>query len=516
MNAKVWNLYKGNDNYKRMMEVFNTSLEDPISGFEAQSQLETELPGSQESIDEIYSEILTLETNYLYQGFMVPEEMTREWYEDLIDKLEIRNVFINEEKQLQIDESDKGLIVPADRFREKNSWMTGLSVLLYYVHKFFKPMLCPSNFSLLIRNCETLGIELPELPRTRDYRGAMLWYYDFCEAVNKFQEQNGLTDEEACACLYDFASMLQEDTQKTELPKPINVWITGASKEDYKELEADMYSDSLWQCNENTRRGDIVVVYAVSPHSHIHSIWRADSEGAYNPFNYRQARTHLTAGVKVPPISLAEMKENEVFGKLPMLNNNLQGLNGKRLPTWAYQALLRMIEAKGCDMSKIPVLFEATDWNPGELPLEKDVEEKCLIPCLESLGYKKEDWTRQLSLKAGREEKAIPDFVFFPYGEEHAENAPLIIEAKLDMGSERERDKAYRQGRSYAKMLDAPIMGICDRERLVLYVRNKNKLFDYTKPAFEAHWAAIAGDIEVHTQLMQLIGADVIRNLIKK
>ena len=54
-------------------------------------------------------------------------------------------------------------------------------------------------------------------------------------------------------------------------------------------------------------------------------------------------------------------------------------------------------------------------------------------------------------------------------------------------------------------------MGICDEERLVVYVRNASKAFDYTRPAFEAHWAAIAGDVEIHAQLMQLIGAEVIK-----
>ena len=37
------------------------------------------------------------------------------------------------------------------------------------------------------------------------------------------------------------------------------------------------------------------------------------------------------------------------------------------------------------------------------------------------LGYSEADWSRQLSQKAGRTEKAIPDFVFFQRGEKHFE-----------------------------------------------------------------------------------------------
>lgn len=60
-------------------------------------------------------------------------------------------------------------------------------------------------------------------------------------------------------------------------------------------------------------------------------------------------------------------------------------------------------------------------------------------------------------------------------------------------------------------MLDAEILGICEEGRLVLFERNSRKEFNYTRPCFEAHWAAITGDIEVHDRLMGLIGADVIR-----
>ena len=513
MKTKLWNQYKETREYAKLTELFSVENVDVIEKFLKVAQYMEEAGLCTEvAPEEIADNCIDVLLNFEHQGFVLPEVMTREWYEHYIDEFELRYNYDDEKTgDVVFDNSPEGVMVPKERFREKNACILFISIFLYYGHEFFKPMLCRSSFHIIVRNCERLEIDLPEYPKAKDYKGFMMWYYDFCEVLNDFQKKYNMTDAELCACLYGFASNLEDDEEKTELPTPINVWMTGASGEDYKHLEALDNNYSLWACNENTRRGDIVVIYALSPHSHIHSIWRADSEGVFNPFDYYQARTHVTDGVKIPPISLAEMKADPVFGKLPMLNNNLQVINGKRLPTWAYQALLRMIKAKGGNMSKIPVLFEAQDWNPGEIKLEKDVEEKCLIPCLESLGYKEGDWTRQLSLKAGREEKAIPDFVFFPYGEVHAENAPLIIEAKKNMSSERERDKAYRQGRSYAKMLDAPIMGICDEERLVVYVRNANKAFDYTRPAFEAHWAAIAGDVEVHAQLMQLIGAEVIK-----
>ena len=115
----------------------------------------------------------------------------------------------------------------------------------------------------------------------------------------------------------------------------------------------------------------------------------------------------------------------------------------------------------------------------GEIKLEKDVEEKILIPMLKLLGYREEDWTRQLSQKAGRGLKAIPDFVFFPKGEKHFSS----------------------------------IMGICDKERLILYQVDKNGIANRSTPLFEEHWLSIYGDAEVGAKLNKLIGREIIANI---
>ena len=516
MNKNIWNWYKNTDDYRSLVKLFDPEDGDTmtkyyeVADFMKEKGLFTEIDPSQ-----IGDNCVDFMLNFSHQGFAFPEEMTREWYEDYVNRSELRYIEYKDDGSFEFDGSPKGLLVRSGDFRDKNACVCFISICFYFTHCFFKPMLCQSTFHLIVRNCERLGIELPEYPRARDYKAFMMWYYDFCEALNAFQDGNDLSDAELCACLYGFASGMGDEEPAAGMPKPINVWMTGASGEDYDHLEKLDPGYNLWACNENTRRGDIVVIYATSPHSHIHSIWRANSEGVFNPFDYYQARTHIADGVKVPHISLKEMKDDPVFGKLPMLNNNLQGLNGKRLPAWAYQRLLEMIGERGGDLSLVPVLYETHDWNPGEIRLEKDVEEKILIPCLKDLGYTERDWTRQLSQKAGRSEKAIPDFAFFPHGEVHAENAPLVIEAKLRIGSERERMEAYKQARSYAKMLDSEMLGICDQERLVLFRRNERKEFDYTRPCFEAHWAAIVGDVDTHDELMRLAGADVVRRMVR-
>ena len=512
MNQKIWNQYKQTEDYRKMVELFNPAPTDIIEAATKILEYDKER-GSQEDVDNGVACMFNFGINFDVQGYNFDLSEDRDRYIRFIDEYQLYPYGHDDNGYYLRDDLEPFL--PKDDFRDKNSYVAVMALYFYFNDPFFKPILNVSSFYVVLRNCRLLGIELPELPKARDYRGAMIWYYDICSAFQQFQEKYGLSDAEFCACLYDLGDILHDDEESKEMPRPVNVWMTGASKDDYKSLEEDMSTGGLWQCNQSTRRGDIVVLYAVSPNSCIHSIWRADSEGSFNPFDYRQCRTELTDGVKITPIKLAELKADPVFGTLPMLNNNLQGLNGKMLPSWAYSALLKMIEAKGDDMSRIPVLYDAKDWNPGIISDEKDVEEKILIPALKDLGYAETDWTRQLRMKSGRkEEREIPDFVFFPHGERQFENAPFLIEAKYQMRSEKDHKDAYRQAQSYARMVQADIFGICDEESLIIYERLRDGSFDYGNPSFERHWAEISGDVEIHSELMKLIGSSVIKDRI--
>ena len=514
MNNKIWNFYKQSDEYRRLVSVFNPDEKDNPNAIEAIFQYAVEL-GNDKEYDYLISNYDAIEVNFFCQGYEFVDDFSREDFEEFVNTFEIRDYNIEDNGEVQLLDGDTNIIVRKQDYRLKASMVDALSTFLYLNHPYFKPILLGTRFNIIQHNCEELGIDIPPFPKAHDYKAALMWYYDLCSVFNEFQNGFGMTEPEFCVCLYGLASSLRDDVEKKDLPKPINVWLTGASKGDVNSLEKSMDNDTLWACNENTRRGDIVVLYALSPHSCIHSIWRADSEGTFNPFDYYQNRTRLTDGIKVSRVSLKELKDDSEFGKLPMLNNNLQGINGKRLPSWAYSALLRMIAAKGDDVSKIPVLYETKGWDPGKMESEHDVEERILIPFLHDLGYEDSDWSRQLRMKSGRkEEREIPDFVFFPHGERQFENAPLLIEAKWHMRSEKDRNDAYRQALSYARMLQAPIFGICDEERLIIFEQQRNGNFNYSSPSFEAHWAAIAGDADVHNDLMRLIGATVIKSKI--
>ena len=509
MNTEFWKIYKEeSERGKRTIMLFNPErgehfdIADEI--FKFQEQKESNLNA------EILSARYTfLAANMEVNNLSLVGEDNRSLYKHFIDEFEIRDYRVDENGKIVLLD----IIVQKDDYRAKLDWVATFSTYLYLAYEFYKPILFTHNFSFIQRACDVLDIVLPHIPHTNDHRQYLYYYFDLCETFNAFQKENNLTDAEFCACLYDFSSMYL-DTKKddTELTAPTNIWLTGASKADIKYIEETGINESVWACNERTRRGDIVILYALAPHSCIHSIWRANSGGQFNPFDFYHCRTTVRDGVIIPPISNKELKVHPYFSQLPIVRRNMQGVNGIELSAQDYIELLKIIESKGFDTGKLPQLYIPTDYNTPEVHVEKDVEEKILIPLLEKLGYTSEDYTRQLSQKAGRGLKAIPDFVFFPHGEKHFHTAPFVIEAKRDMRSARELDAAFEQALSYSRMLQNSIMGICDKERLILY-SVENGVADRSNPIFENHWAVIYTDVSIFQKLKKLIGRDIICKL---
>lgn len=515
MNTKVWNMYKGSDEGKKLIELFNPEPEDlaanSLSIFQYTQEINQQITEDDfyEHFDHFYFNIFFNAAN---QKHICSEDISREEFERFVTELDLKCLQFNEDKSsIELSEHQ---YIRVDDYRSKASLFYAASLAMYYFHGFFKPMLYAYRFDVFQRKCTAVGIDLPPIPRSNNYVEYLLYYYDLCVAINQFQEEQGMTDAELCACIYGCSDLFVDDDEKaSELPKPINVWFTGASKEDYEDLERMENADHIWACNERTRRGDIVVIYCKSPHSFIHSIWRASSEGIFNPFDYYHCRTLVSDGIKIPHISYNELKEHPHFSTVPIVRKNLQGLNGIELTSKDYTELLNLIESKGGDISVLPKLFEKSADLDVELKIEKDVEEKLLIPLLDKLGYKHDDWTRQASQKAGRNLKAIPDFVFFPKGEEHFQNAPFLIEAKFDMSSIRELKNAFEQAASYSRMMQCKVMGICDKERLILYKLTSSGAWDQSKPIFENHWEVINNDADVYAALRKIMAPEIIKSL---
>ncbi|MDR0872121.1 MAG: restriction endonuclease subunit R [Prevotellaceae bacterium] len=514
MNKNIWNLYKSSARGQKAISLFLfKENEDEVEKAREIFQKTCEYFGGKEIEDYFLENFCLAISNIIADKFEMKEnEDAADYFVRLIDNLEIGFTDVDKDGLL-FKIKDEIPIVKQKDYKTLCSIMSEISLALYVLFPdAFFPILFREQFDVLMKILDVLEIPLPALPAKTDKRGRLLFYNDLCNEIFKFKEENSLTTEETCACIYDFALMLVEDDKDTEnLPEPTNIWLTGGSKEDYETFlkEPVAGNKSVWTCNENTKRGDIIIMYVRTPYSCIQSIWRADIDGVFTPFGYYNSRARVTNGIVVPHITLNELKADSYFSQLPITRKNFQGVNGVQFSAKDYQELQRLLTEKGFDVSTLPQLYSPDLKQFADLKNEKDVEEKLLIPVLEKLGYTENDWTRQLSQKAGRKEKAIPDFVFFPKGEIHFQNAPMLIEAKFDMSSNIERTKAYNQALSYARMMKSAIFGICDKDRIVIY-KSKNDYFDRFKPTFEKHWQSL-NDAETFSQLKKLIGKNIIK-----
>ena len=59
-------------------------------------------------------------------------------------------------------------------------------------------------------------------------------------------------------------------------------------------------------------------------------------------------------------------------------------------------------------------------------------------------------------------------------------------------------------------MLRSSLMGICDKERIIIYRVDKDGSADRNNPLYENHWKAIYSDEIEGAKLKQLIGCEVV------
>ena len=117
----------------------------------------------------------------------------------------------------------------------------------------------------------------------------------------------------------------------------------------------------------------------------------------------------------------------------------------------------------------MPKIHSATTNVREDLKIEKDVETLLLEPLLNEMGF--HDYKRQLPVKAGRGHRIIADYVLH-YSDKHdEESARVLIEAKYHMKNPQEREAAFLQARSYARLLSSSVIVLCDKEFLYVYER---------------------------------------------
>ena len=345
MNKNLWNYYKQSEDGKKAIDIFNPETENIWDNIEKIIELLKQWDIN-ENLQNLLDRVVLYNINLIERGFVKEDDIfSREFFEHLITTYDIKYFHIDDNDSIEWRED----IISQNKFRAKASTIHALSLFLYSYDSFFTPILLSDRFDLFQKSCDALGIELPPIPHTTNYKEYLMYYYDICVVLNAFQQENELSDAELCACIYDYGMrVLQETTIETELPQPTNIWLTGggSGKNDFAFLDSLGNSpeakSSIWACNEKTRRGDIVIMYCTSPRSYIHSVWRAGSTGIFSPFDYYHCRTTIQEGIRLPEITFNDLKNDEYFSNLPIVRKNLQGINGVAFSAKDYSELLRL------------------------------------------------------------------------------------------------------------------------------------------------------------------------------
>ena len=362
----------------------------------------------------------------------------------------------------------------------------------------FVPYYFSLNFNIFEKIAQEFEIILPEIPIKKDYEGRFLYYGKICEALYDFREKHSMSAYELCAFLYDFAPKYVGGVDSyiiKDIPTPKSAYFIGGSKNDAF-LSSDDDTITPWQCNPDTMAGDAIVMYLKSPVSAVDSIWRSVSIGFNDPFFYYYRCTYIATPCKVNRISQKQLEGDSVFGKLPIVKKNMQGLNGVELYPSAYNHLLDMTE------SDLPRLEFAINNDDPVLFREKDVENQLIKPFLAELGYTEKDYKQQLYIEIGNHNHAlIPDFVINPIVTKGHQSADFLVEAKYSVSSNKLLEEAKTQARGYAKLLNAKYAVIASKEGVWI----TDVADDYTASILSFSWCDLKNEDNFH-KVFNIIG----------
>ncbi|WDF45469.1 restriction endonuclease subunit R [Chryseobacterium sp. KACC 21268] len=374
---------------------------------------------------------------------------------------------------------------------------------------YFFPYFFKLEFAKFQKICDTFNINIPKVPLKNNKKERLNYYLKLCNVFFEFRQNNDIDGFEFSSFLYDFAPKYIGFKEVENLPEPTNIWLCGGAKEDYPYLlKATSYTTYFWQGNEDTKRGDIIVMYCLSPKSNIEFVCRALNDGVRDPFFHYYGSITLGHIKKVEAIHISQIKADEHLKNLPIVKKNLQGVNGTQINNEDYKRILYLLEEKGEDISRLPK-FSIVDFKLNfDCINERDVEIKIVEPFLEQLNFSENDWLRQFSVRMGRGERNYPDYVFFADKNKGYEKAKMLLETKFIIKNNRELEDTFQQAHSYALRLEAQKIVICDKDFVWIYSR-KNDSFDRTK-YFKFNWQEI-NNPDIYNQIKKLIGKDFIK-----
>lgn len=482
-NEYVWKLYleaKGKETVELFEQNFQKSLTEDYA-------IRIEELYNIYSPPEEHPSYLFTQLNVLKKGFHSENAILAAACNRVLDSRES----VHTRKQV-FDVFYKGLKNKAYGIITENQMLSEFCSGMYYYTTFlavkypdfFVPYYFVCNYNVLEKIAQEFDIALPEIPAKKNYKERIYHYRNVCAVLHDFKDKHGMSPYELYAFLYDFAPKYIGGIDSyiiKDLPTPKSVFFIGGSGDDVFD-EEDSDAIKRWQCNPDTKAGDLIVMYLRTPISAIDSIWRSVSVGFNDPFFYWYRCTYIAYPRKINRITQKQLQHDPVFKELPIVRKNMQGINGVELYPSVYNHLLDMAE------SDLPRLTYMTNDINNDFTWERDVEEKLIKPFLEKLGYQENEYQQQLYIEIGNHNHAlIPDFVIHPTVSSGHQSADFLIEAKLTIRSNVLLEDAKTQARGYAKLLNARYSVIASVEGIWITRAND----DYSQDLLAFSWTEL-------------------------
>jgi hypothetical protein len=367
-------------------------------------------------------------------------------------------------------------------------YVASVSLGLHLAHpKYFMPYNYRCKFHYVTQICEEFGIPIPTIPAKNKKLERALYYNSINKAFQEFRLIHEMNPAELNVFLYDFAPQFIVGNDAADLPLPSKTWISVGGTWDFEDLDKSTpKSISRWSGNANMRRGDIVMMYCVAPRSYIHSIWRACSDGFYDPFFHYHGTVWICNPIKIKPVTYQEMSKNPIISQNKHIKAHLQGSSGKPLTAEEYEEVLKILYSKNQKLKNLPTIPKIKKIAQIDLNGERDVERYLIEPFLKRLGYSARDWIRQMPVRMGRAERNYPDYVLGGKAKRGEESGKMVIETKYQISSQKELEEAYYQGKSYAFRLQTKVLVLAAKEGVWIF-KLENRQFSIRK-AIHKNW----------------------------
>lgn len=508
-NKYLWELYKKTKSYKKYTETANS-----LKSFNTLCYSYTAIYKYKTKEDKKVDEKFIKDLYCFFQDVNFTLENTEEKFLQLIDSgIDVKDfgdIFINPNSPLEWCS------------HYLNSFITQImySVFPEFFFIYFFNYNDGMDFKMLTDIFEYFEIPLPKIPSKKDKTDRALYYVKLCKTLYEFRKLHGLSEEELYAFLYGYAYdviMSNKNEEDEALPSPSKAWYAGNCNGNWavERKETELIGD--WQSNENMKLGDIVVMYYGAPYSCIHSIFRAAKNDVFiDPFYYYYRVGFIDKPIKVPPIHLRELKNNDVLSKSKTVRMSFQGVNGTPISYEEYQEILRILkEEKGFDISLLPNIEPIIGLDESIiLNDERDVEIHLVEPLLKLLGYSTNDYIRQMPIRMGRGVRYYPDYAFFANLKRGEETAKWVLETKYSIRGDKDFREAFYQARSYAMRLYCSNFVLASKEGIWLFCSDKKNNFNFDSYK-KYSWNELKHSDNFHN-LLQVVGIEYINKTIRK